>query len=328
MNREETMDWIDMHCDTLSELIKGKEETLQKNGLCVDIKRLKQAKAAAQFFACYVNIAEFAGNESMWDRAYERVLSMTDYARGSEGKEFRLAYTVDDILSAKEEKKTAGILTVEEGGVLNGRAERLRELYGRGVRLITLTWNHSNCVGSPNSRDPKVMKRGLTEFGLEIVEQMNGMGMIVDVSHLSDGGFYDCIRQSKAPVVASHSNARALCAHPRNLTDEMLRILGEKGGVAGVNFYSPFLREGGGADISDVARHAAYMIDRAGEDAVALGADLDGFGKTDLPRGIRGVQDMERLWAAFEKAGIIPRQIEKIAHKNVMRILREVTTAQ
>lgn len=318
------MGWIDMHCDTLSELMRMKKGTLQENGLCVDFKRLKQTGAVAQFFACYVNIAEFTGDGLMWDHAYERVLSMTDYARRSAGKDFCLAYTADDILSAKKEKKVAGFLTVEEGGVLNGKAERLEELHNRGVRLITLTWNHDNCIGSPNSRDSEVMSRGLTGFGMETVERMNEMGMIVDVSHLSDGGFYDCIRQSRAPVVASHSNARVLCEHPRNLTDEMLYTLGEKGGAAGLNFYSPFLKEGGGADISDVARHAAYMIDRAGEEAVALGADLDGFEKTDLPDGIEGVQDMERLWAAFEKAGLTPRQIDKIAYKNVMRILREV----
>ena len=157
-----------------------------------------------------------------------------------------------------------------------------------------------------------------------ILERMNEMGMIIDVSHLSDGGVYDCIRQSSVPIVASHSNARALCPHPRNLTDEMLHALGEKGGVVGVNFYSPFLKERGGADISDIARHAAYMTDKAGEDAVALGSDLDGFDKDDLPDGINGIQDMGGLWAAFEKADITPRQIEKIMYKNAMRVLGEV----
>ena len=318
------MYWIDMHCDTLSELMKVKNGNLQENTLCVDIKRLKQIKTAAQFFACYVNMGDFTGGESVWDRAYERVLSMTDYARKSVGKDFSLAYTAEDIFSAVGKGKVSGILTVEEGGVLNGKPERLEELYGRGVRLITLTWNYRNCIGSPNSREPEVMRQGLTRFGLETVERMNEMGMIIDVSHLSDGGVYDCIRKSSVPIVASHSNARALCPHPRNLTDEMLHALGEKGGVVGVNFYSPFLKERGGAGISDIARHAAYMTDKAGEDAVALGSDLDGFDKDDLPDGINGIQDMGGLWAAFEKADITPRQIEKIMYKNAMRVLGEV----
>ena len=121
---------------------------------------------------------------------------------------------------------------MEEGGVLNEKQERLEELYRLGIRLITLTWNYENCLGYPNSRDGEVMNRGLKAFGLEIVERMNALGMLVDVSHLSDGGFWDCIRVSRAPIIASHSNARALCGVPRNLTDDMLRALAEKGGAA------------------------------------------------------------------------------------------------
>ena len=329
------MYWIDMHCDTLSELMKVKNGNLQENTLCVDIKRLKQIKTAAQFFACYVNMGDFTGGESVWDRAYERVLSMTDYARKSVGKDFSLAYTAEDIFSAVGKGKVSGILTVEEGGVLNGKPERLEELYGRGVRLITLTWNYRNCIGSPNSREPEVMRQGLTRFGLETVERMNDLGMIVDVSHLSDGGFRDCVRRSKKSVIACHSNARALCPHPRNLTDEMLHALGENGGAAGVNFYGAFLRQTGGggsqkdgkevlpAGIKDIVRHIRYMTDRAGEDAVALGTDFDGFDRKALPAGIEGVQDMDLLWDEMKRAGFTERQIEKTAYGNVMRILHE-----
>ena len=125
-------------------------------------------------------------------------------------------------------------------------------MYEKGTRLMTLTWNYENCLGYPNSRDASVMGRGLKKFGLETIEQMNGLGMLVDVSHLSDGGFWDCIRHSSAPVVASHSNVRALCDCPRNLTDEMLKALGEKGGAAGLNFYPAFLRK---EEASVTARH-------------------------------------------------------------------------
>ncbi len=333
------MKWIDMHCDTLSALAdpdyKRGDENLLKNNLCVDIQRLKHGNCAAQFFACYVNakacLKENAQKDTSekqrkeaWDAAYENVLSMIGYAGEAEGPDFRLARTAEDILLAQREDRVAGILTVEEGGVLNGRMQRLETLYAKGVRLITLTWNYENCIGSPNSRNAEIMAKGLTAFGRETVERMNELGMAVDVSHLSDGGFYDCIKYSDSPIVASHSNARTLCAHPRNLTDEMLRTLGENGGVAGLNFYSAFLTNGGIADVSDIARHASYMISRAGEEAVALGTDLDGFETQAMPRGIKGVQDMERLWAAFEKAGITPRQIEKIAYKNVMRILEDI----
>lgn len=366
------MKWIDLHCDTLSILAekgrpekKGGKGGLWENDLCVDIRRLHESGAAAQFFACYVNAADFRGGfkddrsdakddrsgakddrggarddagEGMekswrtgplWDRAYRKALTMADYASRAQGERFGLARSAEEILRMERENRVAGVLTVEEGGVLNGRPERLEELYARGVRLITLTWNYENCIGSPNSRDPEIMQRGLTPFGIQTVERMNDLGMIVDVSHLSDGGFRDCVRRSKKPVIASHSNARALCPHPRNLSDEMLHALGEKGGVAGVNFYGAFLRHAGkpaeddGAQAEDIVRHIRHMMDQAGEDAVALGTDFDGFDRESLPSGIRSVQDMDVLWDAMKRAGFTERQIEKTAYGNVMRILKE-----
>ena len=189
---------------------------------------------------------------------------------------------------------------------------------------MTLTWNYENCIGSPNSANRKVMRKGLKPFGIETVRRMNELGMIVDVSHLSDGGFYDCVKYSEFPIVASHSNARSLCLHPRNLTDEMLRLLGNKGGVAGGNFYSAFLRKEGRAEISDIVKHILYMIDKAGEDAVALGTDFDGFSKEALPGEIRDVEDMWKLWERLERAGLTGRQIEKFASGNILRVMNDV----
>ena len=318
------MKWIDMHCDTLSMLREGTDGTLEENRLCVDIRRLKQAGAAAQFFACFVNVGKGAEKEK-WNRGYEKVLSMVSRARAAAGKDFSITFSAEELTRSEQKGSMAGILTVEEGGVLDQKMERLGELYNRGVRLMTLTWNYENCIGCPNSRDRNMMEKGLTPFGKEVAEQMNALGMIIDVSHLSDGGFYDCIRQSQVPVVASHSNARELCPHPRNLSDDMLRLLGEKGGVAGVNFYSSFLTDRRRrADLEDIVRHMVYMIGRAGEDAVALGTDFDGFDRPSLPVGMESVLDMEKLWDRMARAGLSPRQIEKIAYGNVMRVIRDV----
>ena len=345
------MRWIDMHCDTLSEIAKqmktdeNTKESLERNHLSVDIERLKKAKASAQFFACYVNAAEYgdrADGTRCWDTAYQAVLDMIALAHEEAGTDgdFLIAGKAADIRMREENSRmtdvVAGILTLEEGGVLNGQISRLENLYKLGIRLVTLTWNYVNCIGAPNSRNRNIMEKGLSEFGIEVVEKMNTLGMIVDVSHLSDGGFWDCIRHSRAPVAASHSNARSICAHPRNLSDEMLRALGEKGGVAGLNFYSEFLRKGRGictesrvnaggrASVEDIADHAVWMIRKAGEDAVALGTDFDGFESASLPGGIRGVEDMEKVWDAMRKKGITPRQLDKIAYGNVMRVILEV----
>lgn len=359
------MHWIDMHCDTLSEIWKGHAQSLKKNGLCVDLDRLRQNGAEAQFFACFVNARDHAGEagrpekgadpsetgrgertlpgREVWDLAYRDVLEMVRLASSAEDEQFCILRDLQESDHGIQQKKspgpeeglcTGGILTVEEGGVLNGQIERLEELYRKKVRLITLTWNYENCIGSPNSRDPDVMARGLKPFGMEVVERMNELGMIIDVSHLSDGGFWDCIRHSRAPIVASHSNARSLCTHPRNLSDEMLRALGEKGGIAGVNFYSAFLKEPSGkggtsrAGMDDIVRHIRRMMDQAGEEAVALGTDFDGFEREALPEGISGVQHMERLWDALRRACITSGQIEKIASGNVKRVMREVWNAR
>lgn len=237
-------------------------------------------------------------------------------------KKFGLLKSIRDLERAKREKSSLALLTVEEGGILNGSLERLKELYQNGIRLITLTWNYENCIGYPNSRHPEIMQRGLKPFGTQVVEVMNEKGIIVDVSHLSDGGFWDCIRQSSKPIVASHSNARALCPHPRNLSDEMLHALGEKGGVAGLNFYPQFLKRDHPAEIADIVRHGMYILRKAGEDAVALGTDFDGFEAGQ--DWLHGIEEVGTLWETLKKAGMTERQLEKLQYRNVERVLTEI----
>lgn len=343
------MKWIDMHCDTLSEMKKQGIPSLNQTKLHVDKNRLIHENSGAQFFACYVNAKEcirkmdaekkmedceiepkttgqnpeYNLDTVVWDRAWKEVNELIDLAYEQEADDFRIVHSFEELKHNLVSDRLSGILTVEEGGVLNGKMERLDQLYERGIRLMTLTWNYQNCIGNPNSRDEQIMKKGLTKFGKEVVERMNELGMLVDVSHLSDGGFWDCIRVSRKPLVASHSNARSLCQHPRNMTDEMLRALGEKGGVAGVNFYSVFLcGEGRRAIVDDIVHQICHMIRCAGEDAVALGTDFDGFEDAALPERIRGVQDMGLLWDGMRKAGITSRQIEKIACDNILRVFK------
>ena len=168
------------------------------------------------------------------------------------------------------------------------------------------------------------MGQGLTAFGLQAVERMNELGMMIDVSHLSDGGFLDCVKYSKAPVCASHSNARALCGHPRNLTDDMIKALGETGGVAGLNFYPAFLREDEKAVLDDIALHAVHMTNAGGEDVVAVGTDFDGFDNAPRSHWIGHVRDMEKVWDAMQKRGITERMLDKIMSGNALRYIRDV----
>lgn len=317
------MKMIDMHCDTLWKLMRDKEANLWRNSFCVDVQKLREAESMAQFFACFVDVSEIVGDDS-YDKGYQIVLDMIARAKREFElcrKEISLAMSYEDLLQNDSEGKISAILTVEEGGILNHEMSRLTELYREGVRLITLTWNHENCIGYPNSRETELMRKGLKPFGIQVVEQMNELGMIVDVSHLSDGGFWDVLRYSRKPVVASHSNARSLCAHPRNLSDEMIRALAGNGGVTGVNLYPYFVNILGKATAEDIAKHVTYLYNVGGEELIAMGTDFDGFGEGELE--LSHIGDMEKLYAAIKREGFTERQMELFWKANAMRIIKE-----
>ena len=300
-----TRKFIDMHCDTISELQKSEAgESLLKNHLCVHMEGMEKAGTMIQFFACFANGKDYvegspvwnAGHRQIspeaWDLAYGAVLDMIRRIRREENEKLRGVRSYEEIQENVRQDRISTIATVEEGGVLNGRAKRLEELYREGIRLITLTWNYENCLGYPNSRDSEMMNRGLKAFGLEMVERMNALGMLVDVSHLSD---------------------------------DMLRALAEKGGVAGLNFYPVFLREEvQNVTVQDIACHAAHMIDAAGEELPAIGTDFDGFVCGSVTGYLRGPADMEQVWEAMKKQGITERQMDKIWSENALRVLKEV----
>lgn len=319
------MNFIDLHCDTASKILESTTgEGLKENSFDIDLCGMKQGGTMAQFFACFIYMEMFQGAdryEQAFSYAKKMIRKMKEETEKNSG-EIAFAYCAEDILRNHAEKKISAILTLEEGGIINGDMAKLEELYDDGIRLVTLTWNFENCIGFPNSRDADVMAKGLKPFGFETVERMNELGMIVDVSHLSDGGFWDVIKTSKAPVVASHSNARALCDHPRNLTDEMLKALGEKGGVAGLNFYPAFVTAEERAMKEDLVRHISHIVNAAGIEAAAIGTDFDGFDDGTLE--INGVEKMALLYDELHKAGFTESQIEKICFKNALRVIEDV----
>lgn len=317
------MSLIDLHCDTAFLMSVMKEPiALRQNNLCVDLEKMKMAGSVAQFFASFIHMKMFDGD---FTKAYEAALAMMRRTKEEISKNrdmIALARSYEELLTNQKNGLMSGILTVEEGGIIEGKMERLEELYREGVRLITLTWNFENCMGYPNSEDTEIMNQGLKPFGIEAVERMNELGMIVDVSHLSDGGFWDVMKYSKKPAIASHSNARRECGHRRNLTDEMIRALAEKGGIAGLNFYPAFLSETGMANIDDIVRHIVHMYHVGGEEFVAIGTDFDGFeGAVD---GIEHMGKMPMFYEALRKRKFTESQIEKFCYQNALRVIREV----
>ncbi len=316
---------IDMHCDTLLGLMRDENINLRENHLCVDLKKMRQADSLAQFFACFIYMKRFQGENRFAD-GYDFALKMIARAKQEFAKyadEICLATNFSEMKQNEQDGKMSAFLTVEEGGIIDGKMENLEELYRQGIRLITLTWNEENCLAFPNSADKKVMSQGLKPFGIEVVERMNDLGMIVDVSHLSDGGFWDVLKYSKKPVIASHSNARAMCGHQRNLTDEMIRALAEKGGVSGVNFYPAFLNGTESAVTDDLVSHIDHMYRIGGEEFVAIGTDFDGY--KDGDSDIRHMGEIPYLYEALKKRRYNESQIERFWYKNAMRVIKENT---
>lgn len=312
------MNIIDLHCDTLLACYRNPSYLLSSNGGHISTDKLRNGSALAQFFAIFISPKEKASMTpyDIFNQVYEtyqaQLLLNADHIRP--------AFCAQDILSNVREKKISSILSVEDGVILEDRRERVQEVFEKGVRLITLTWNFENDIGFPCSEDPEEHSRGLKPFGLEVIEEMNRLGMLIDVSHLSAGGFDDVAAHSKKPFVASHSCARALCDHPRNLTDEQLKVLGNQGGVVGVNFNAAFLEANAQrATIEQVVRHINYMVNKAGIASVGLGSDFDGI---DCELELQDYSCYPRLLDALS-AHFTAHQLDQICHGNALRLIRE-----
>ena len=309
------MNLIDFHCDTFW--------AIERNvPLSVDIDKLKEANSLAQFFACFIYKDDYEG-EDCYAKGYQHALEMIRFAKkyiGNRKEDMELALDYETLSCNQKAGKISAFLTVEEGGILEGDMTRLEQLYDEGVRLITLLWNYENCIGFPNSKNENVMNKGLKPFGIEVVRRMNELGMIVDVSHMSDGGFWDVLKHSKRPVVASHSNARALCNHPRNLSDEMVRALANQGGVIGMNTYPYFVHSSGIASMEKMADHMVHIYKVGGEDVLGIGTDFDGYdeGTSDFHH----IGQMNEFYEVVKKRGFTERQMEKIWNQNILRVIK------
>lgn len=308
---------IDLHCDTISVLLKQeKDGALKKNNLCVDIEKLRQGGILAQFFALYID-------QEAVENPFEYAMLMLDkfyHEIDVNSAEIAIARDYQELLNNQALGKISAFLTIEEGGVIKGSLANLRNFYRLGIRLMTLTWNYPNEIGYPNY-EWKYQKDGLTAFGKEVVAEMNRLGMIIDVSHLSDQGFYDVASLSKQPFIASHSNSRAMTNHPRNLTDDMIRILAEKGGILGLNFAASFLGSQPTSKIEDMIRHVQHIYKVGGIDVLAIGTDFDG---TEPNLEIMHAGQMDYLKDSLTKNGFTMREIDKIWYQNSGRVIKAV----
>lgn len=323
------MNYIDMHCDTLAKALLQKKETVYElEGTMVDVKRLREAGCGAQFFAMFLpqrNNPEWFGLTKMPSQE-ELMMKMYQIYQNTMEQYSDIVAPARSFLQHQENRKAGKIsafLTIENGALVNGKMENIKKYHEMGVGLITLTWNDENCFGVPHSAEADRMAQGLTDFGKEAISYMNELGILVDVSHLSDGGFYDVAKLSKSPFVASHSNCRALSPATRNLTDDMIRILAEKGGVAGINLEPTFVntnQKDSYSRVQTLCDHIEHFRQVGGEDCIGIGSDFDGICGTFE---IEDCTKMHLLFDELHRRGYSDRFLEKVAGGNVERVIKD-----
>ena len=306
---------IDLHCDTMMQLLDHPDSgDLYRNTWKIDIEKLQKAHSKIQDFALFINMGE---TNDPYGR-YEEMRNLCVSQIHNYGEHIQHVLSYQDVESVYKSGKIGAIMSIEEGGVLGGDLNKLKQAYQDGVRLITLTWNYPNGLGEPHCGE---QHKKLTSKGVEFVEAMQDLGIIVDCSHLNDAGTEQLGDILDVPFIASHSNARELRSHTRNLPDNLIRLIANKGGIIGLNFAQNFLGTSPISRIEDIVKHGLYLIDKGGEDVVALGTDFDGI---PPDTEIADMSQMSRLYDAFKEAGLSVEQCEKLFWKNADRLLKEI----
>lgn len=316
------MKYFDLHCDTAYECeceLGG--VGLDKGAHHVSLGRGGNIEEWTQIFAIFMPDEDRFGAPLRGEAAiahYERVLAYIKRQQELFHSRIKILtdYDWDTYIADNDKIPCRAIISVEGGSAAAGSLERLERMFTDGVRLMTLTWNADNEIGS----GVKGSGSGLTAFGREAVTHMESLDMIVDVSHLSDAGFYDVAKIAKKPFVASHSCSRALCPHPRNLTDDMFRVIAERGGLVGINFSRGFLCVDENASAEDIMRHCDHFLSLGGEDVLCMGSDFDG---TDMPDGITGIESIPALYDMFITHGFGKEITDKIFFENADRFCSE-----
>ena len=320
---------IDTHCDTLKclfdEFTKPRDSMWDYRGDIgmgtrsslghLDVPRMIEGGITCQVFA--------VSSERSRTPAYPlrtAMLMIERFHRECEAiPELVPVTSYDEILDAKKKGKVCGMLSIEGSDVIEGRTELFGVFHRLGVRMVGLVHSLRNPLA-----DGVADRRtggGLSELGLQAVEELDRLGMIIDVSHLNDEGFWDVIENTGNPVIASHSNSRAVCSHPRNMTDEMITALAENGGVMGMNFAPSFVHPAE-ATLQGVVDHIDHIVDLVGPDHVGLGSDFDGIPYT--PKGLEDASKMPDITRELIKREYSEKDIKKILGENHLRLMKQV----
>jgi membrane dipeptidase len=307
---------VDGHCDTILELYKTKRSFWEMgNKGHLDWPRLKEGKVNLQFLAFYIE-SEYKPAGSL-----ARLLEMLAYFRKLQEEAPEKLHIIQNKndLDVVNSRNNSFLLAIEGGEVLEGKTSLLRILHELGFRCLTLTWNQRNALA--DGAWENVSCGGLTNHGKEVVNEMNELGMLVDVSHIADAGFWDVLSLTSKPIAASHSCCRTIHKHPRNLTDEQLTAIKKNNGIVGINFYPCFLGKGK-TTIDCVINHLEHAVSIAGIDHVGLGSDYDGINCT--PKGLEDVTKIPYIAEKLLIRGWKEEEVKKIMGGNYLRVLYEV----
>ena len=305
--------YFDAHCDTLSRCLE-RDACLWENDGQLDLKRLGGFAGRGQVFAIYHDSAVPAeGGLFAMCRRQQALFADACKKHADRMTQCRNGRQIDAAVAAG---RLAAVLSVEGGELLDCDPEKLDWAREAGVRCVNLTWNHANALSGSNVEE---RERGLSGAGREFVRQAQSRNILIDVSHLSDPGFWDLVDITEKPIVATHSNARALCGHTRNLTDDMFRAIVQTGGVVGINFWVRFVRDTAEPTMDDLNGHIDRFMELGGAGHLCLGGDLDGC--DELAGGMTGVQDVPRLWRALADRGYTKQELEDLFFNNLRRVL-------
>lgn len=308
---------FDLHCDTALALLGEslrEAGSLRKNECHIDLERASALPGYAQCFACFTTPWEKLPDGTTVTQLFER--EMVTVLREVEKNQdlISLAYSPAEIEENRKNGKMSAILTIEGPAGFDFDPALLEDLYKIGFRITTLGWNEKNVLCGSHKTGG-----GLTDLGKEFVFEAQRLGMLIDVSHISDEAFWDIMKITQGPVIATHSNSRAVHNVSRNLTDDMFKAICQTGGVAGLNMYTDFLGEN--ATLETVCDHVEHWLGLGGEKHIALGGDLDGC--ESLPAGFAGVQDYPKLAQALLNRGISEQIVQDIYWNNAMGVMEK-----
>lgn len=299
---------LDLHCDIIYALAYGEARgNLEENDGHTDLRWMEKAGKVTTAFALFVPLEH---GISPWDTATMLHTRFIAEIASSHGR----IQQVRTALDIENNPVQGALLSCEELQILEGDLSRIQTLSSWGVRMATLIWNNENDLAYPNQKEG-----GLKSFGFEAVQEMERHGILVDVSHLNDEGFFDLVGIAKKPFIASHSNCRSVTNHSRNLSDRMIHSIAERGGVVGLNFCPSFLSEDWEkSSMEAIIKHVVHLKRVGGTDILALGTDFDGIsGSLEIDH----YSKFDMLWNALEKKGFSTSELEKMWYLNALRVL-------